>query len=162
MKKLSRSEFSLQLVQPPSNEAIPRSAVLIKGLPTGKVVDGAVLEAAVEWVNLTIAFLTDDILHENSLRIYLFDAELAVIDSATLGAMYSTGAFSDLVMLGHDALSFSFFGGITWKLKLLRAPQFAVPFFSNPTGVSRPFGFYRRFLVLGKPLPDDRYARKKR
>ncbi|WP_158568006.1 MULTISPECIES: hypothetical protein [unclassified Duganella] len=55
---------------------------------------GAVLEAALEWQGYRIAFFTDDISFEDMLRIYMFDANMALVDAAVLGAMYSTGIYA--------------------------------------------------------------------
>ena len=161
MKLLSSADFSLRRVRESGNGTTPLSEIVVKGVSTGKMVDCAILEAAIEWEDLILAFMTDDVPFEEVLSIYLFDQALSVIDSARLGAIYSTGVFSGLALRLPDAVEFKFIGGITWKLKLLREPRFVLPFVSNPTGISRPFGFYRRFLVIGKPLPDDSHGHKK-
>lgn len=61
---------------------MPKSEILIQGEPTGKLVDGAFLEATVGWGDIYLAFVTDDIPAENTLRVYLFDPHLNLIDSA--------------------------------------------------------------------------------
>jgi len=55
-----------------------------------------VLEAADEWQRHRILFVTDNIPFEDYLRIYLLDAHWQIVDSAVLGAIYTTGAFSGL------------------------------------------------------------------
>lgn len=154
MKLLSPAEFSLRVRSPYSDRTLARSEVLISGTPTGKVVTGEILEAAIEWNGFFLAFLTDDIPQEDTLRIYLFDSRLNVRDSATLGAMYSTGSFTGLELLPPNRVQFRFIGDTTWTLELLPRDTLAWPFFSDPTGVKRPLKLLRRFRLCGEPLPD--------
>lgn len=130
------------------------SELMVTGKPTGLVVTGATLEAAVEWRDCRIAFFTDDIPFEEMLRIYMFDADMTLIDAAVFGAMYSTGTFTELRFQPPDTLTFRFFGGIIWRLVLLTSPEFALPFVSDPSGVSRKFKFFRQFRIEGKPRPE--------
>lgn len=154
MRLLLPSECAIRPCQPYSDKAMATSTIVMDGKVTGVEVTGAVLEAAVAWQDQRLLFLTDDILHEDMLRIYLLDAQHRLLDTAVLGAAYSTGAFSDLQLLPPNSLSFSFIGGITWRLLLLSQPEFVVPWLSYPRGVSRPWKFHRSFRLEGKPLPD--------
>lgn len=155
MRLLSRAEFSIRPHRPYTNLTLETSELLINGAPSGIILTGAILEAAVAWQGNTIAFLTDDIPFEDMLRMYMLDVERRVIDSAVLGAMYATGRFDALTLLPPDTLTFSFIGGITWRLVLLQNEEFAVPWLSDPRGVSRPLKCFRRFRLLGKPLPES-------
>lgn len=154
MRLLPNSEFSARPASPYSDTALATSELLVDGMPTGAVVTGATLEAAVEWRDYRIAFFTDDIPFEESLRIYMFDTNMALVDAAALGAMYSTGRFAELRLQPPDTLTFRFFGGIVWRLVLLTEREFAFPFISDPRGVSRTFKFFRQFRVEGKPRPE--------
>ena len=154
MKLIQPSEFALRLIGSPSSEDMPQSELMINRQPTGYIVDGAVLEAAIRWHDLVIAFVTDDIMHEETLRIYLFDAKLNVVDSARLGWMYATGVFSLLELCPPNTVRFLFFGDTDWTLELFSNEVFAVPFFKDPRGVSRPFRFHRRFQITGAPKPE--------
>lgn len=116
--------------------------------------DGAVLEAAIDWQGHRIAFFTDDIPFEDMLRIYLFDRNMALLDAAVLGAMYSTGTFAQLCLHPPDTMSFQFFGGTEWRMVLLGKRGFALPWVSDPSGVHRAFKFFRRFRIEGKPQPE--------
>jgi hypothetical protein len=135
-------------------ERMPRSEIVAQGIATGKFVDGAVLEAAVKWNGGYIALVTDDIPQEDTLHIYLFDTSLNLIDSATLGAMYSTGALRDLTLESPNLLSFRFIGATTWKLEILNRMEFSVPFSGDPLGVHRPLSFARHFRLRGDPAPN--------
>lgn len=134
---------------------MPQSEIVIHGTSTGRLIAGAVLEAAVRWGEYTLAFVTDDIPNEETLRIYLFDSALNLIDSATLGSIYSTGNFGKLELLQPDRLRFWFFGDTTWVLELLKRDEFALPLVADPKGVKRPFAWHRRFRIHGQPKPEN-------
>lgn len=134
------------------NEALRRSEIVCRGLPTGTRVAGIVLEAALRCDIGFLLFLTDDILHEDSLRIYLIDAHYTLIDSATLGAMYATGAFSDLKIISSSTLRFRFFGDTTWTLEVL--PRRRWRLLPAPRGVHRPVQFHQHFRLDGSPLRE--------
>ena len=154
VKLVPTSEFALRLIGSPFSEDMPRSALILNGQPTGQVIDGAVLEAAIRWRDLLLAFVTDNILHEEALHIYLFDAQLNIVDSARLGWMYATGVFSLLNLCPPNTVRFRFFGDTDWTLELFDGDVFAIPFFQDPRGVSRPFRFHRRFQINGNPKPE--------
>lgn len=134
---------------------MPKCEVILRGVRTGTILEGAVLEVALEWQGQFLLLLTDDILHENSLRAYLLDSQMQQLDSGSLGAMYSTGAFSDLRILDADRIEFEFFGGVTWTIEMLRQPQCGLFHFPKK-GVSRPFQRHRHFKLYsnGKVLPQ--------
>lgn len=155
MKLLSPSDVSFQLTSAWSERALAQSEILAGGRPTGRIVTGEVLEAAVQWKDCYVLFVRDDVAFEDSLRIYLFDTNWELVDSASLGGMYTTGAFSDLELVAPNTMRFQFIGGITWELQLLERGVASLPF-SDPKGVSRPFGFVKRFRLKGRPLPESR------
>jgi len=154
MKILGFANISLRLTTPCTETALAQSEILFNGENTGKVITGEVLEAAVEWQNHRILFVTDNIPFEDSLRIYLLDAQWQIVDSAVLRAMYATGAFSGPELRPPHILRFGFIGGITWTIELLETARFCLPF-TDPRGVSRPLGFSRRFNIKGRPLPES-------
>lgn len=153
MRLLSTSEFTARLASPYTDTKLAASGLLLDGKPTGLVVTGAVLEAALEWQGCRIAFFTDDIPFEDMLRIYMFDANMTLVDAAVLGTMYSTGTFAELTLQPPNALTFRFFGGTVWRMVLLAEQEFSLPFLSDPSGVSREFKFFRHFRIEGKPQP---------
>lgn len=154
MKLLPPSVFALRQETLLSDHAMPSSEVVVSGSPTGKIIAGAELEAAIQWHDFFLVFVTDDIPQEDTLRIYLFDRQLNLVDSATLGAIYSTGSFSELELGPPNTVRFRFIGGVTWTLELLTETTLALPFFSDPKGVHRPFKFARRFKLYGDPVPE--------
>ena len=155
MKLLPSSEVLLRSSSRWSEDALARSEIVTRDQQTGQVVTGEVLEASVQWKDCYLLFVTDAIPFEDSLRIYLFDTGWHLLDSAKLGAMYTTGAFSDLELVPPNAVRFRFIGGIIWELELLDQGVLSLPF-SDPKGVSRPLGFTKRFKLHGRPLPESR------
>lgn len=154
MRLLPTSKFAARLASPPTDTELPSSELLLDGKPTGLIVTGAVLEAALEWQGWSIAFFTDDIPYEDMLRIYMFDATMTLVDAAVLGSRYSTGTFAELNLLPPNSLTFRFFGGTVWRLILLVEQEFAFPFLSDPGGVNRKFKFFRHFRLEGNPQPE--------
>ena len=153
MKLFSMDDLSIRPRQQTADE-LPRSELILYGETTGKIVEGAVLEAAICWRGHFLIFLTDDIINEDTLRIYLLDPQLDIADAARLGAMYSTGAFSALQLVEPNIIRFEFFGDTTWTLELLDDQSFAVPMVSDPKGVTRPFRLSHRFKLRGDPIPS--------
>lgn len=154
MHVLSASELSVTHVRGLREGAEPVCEVVRNGQATGQKVPGAVLEAAVQWQSFTLLFTTDDIPFEEHLHIHLLDAQLQLLDSATVGGMYSTGSFSLLESADPDTLRFRFIGDTDWSVQVLPESGFRVPLLSEPTGVSRPLGFSRHFIVRGQPQPE--------
>lgn len=129
----------------------PVSQLVESGVPTGKFLYGAVLEAAIECNSQYLLFVTDDIPYEESLRIFLLDPTFDVIDSASIGAPYTTGSFSSLTLREPDTVGFRFLGETPWTVQLLTSDALRLPFVSEPFGVHRRFGFRRRFLLRRMP-----------
>lgn len=153
MQQLPPAEISLRLASPWSDQALARSSIIEDGKETGQVITGEVLEASVRWNDCTLLFVTDGIPFEDRLRIYLFDAAWKLLDSAAIGAMYSTGRFSDLELAPPNLARFQFTGGMTWALELLEHGAMSLPF-AEPRGVSRPLGLIRRLTL--RTCPADR------
>jgi len=153
MKLFNVPDYSIRTVTPSTSDMAPTSEIIAGGVPTGKIVDGAIFEAALKWNDYLLLFLTDDVPFEEGLNIYLLDARLDIVDSAQMCFMYSTGIFSDLDLTQPDTVRFRFFGGVVWTLKLFPQKKFALPIISDPIGVSRPFTFFRRFRIFSRRLP---------
>ncbi|TYQ02670.1 UNVERIFIED_ORG: hypothetical protein JN05_05334 [Zoogloea ramigera] len=146
--------YSLRIITPSTSEQTPSCELMIFDTPTGKILDGAVLEAALVWGDLLLLCMTDDVPYEEGLRIVLLDQDYKTLDSALIGAMYSTGVFSDLDLTEADTVRFRFFRGLVYTLTLLPQASFALPFFSDPGAVWRPFKWTRRFRIDTHPLPE--------
>jgi hypothetical protein len=149
------SNVSLQPLPQTNEDLLRRSRVLLDGSPQAPCITGVVLEAALRWRELYLLFVTDDIPQEDLLHITLWDRHFHPLDSAVIGAMYSTGRFQLLGLQGDDAVGFRFIGDTDWSVQVFPRPRFRLPLLSEPAGVSRPLGFSRHFIVRGKPKPQD-------
>lgn len=154
MHTLSSAELSVTRVAGGADDAPPLCEIVRNGQATGRNVEGALLESAARWQSFYLLFTTDDTPFEELLHIHLLDADLSLLDSATLGGIYSTGSFSLLESSDPDTLRFRFIGDTDWSVQVLPAPGFRAPLLSEPAGVSRPWGFSRHFIVRGQPQPD--------
>jgi hypothetical protein len=152
---LPPSAFSLKLIGSPLNDAAPRSEILLNGERTGKTLDGAILEAALRWKKLILVFVTDAVLYEDTLHIYLLDTNLQVLDQASMYGLYATGTFSLLDIVPPDSVRFVFFGETVWRLKISDHKTLRLPIMSDPHGVRRPFGFYRQFSLQSERRPEQ-------
>jgi hypothetical protein len=150
------SELTIRLVREGDNETVPESEILLNGRPSGKLVLGAWLEAAVQWQNYYLLFMTDDVPFEEWLRIILLDNHLDLLDSARIGVPYSSGKFSSLAIKEPNSVSFHFFADTTWNVELLSKPKIRMPFITEPIGVWRSFSFSRHFIVSENPQPQTR------
>jgi len=144
------NEISLQVIKDASEFKQSECEVLHNNNMTGVKVSGQVLEASIKVDNkLYLLFTTDNVIFEESLNIFLiqFGKDSKVIDSATIGEMYSTGIFKDLRIRTEDSLEFYFMGDSAWRLTVYRKPQIKISFINENRRVSRPVGFKRYFSV---------------
>lgn len=153
MQLLSPAELSLVRTETPDNVG-PVSEIVRDGRPTGRQVPGAVLEVAAVWRDRLLLLNTDDIPYEDVLHILLLDRALNLLDQARLGGIYSTGRFVPLPSTEPDQLRFRFIGDTDWSIRMRDAPGWYVPYWSEPAGVTRPWGYTRHFEVRGQPRPE--------
>lgn len=153
LKRLTSSDIWLRQEIQSSEQKLGRSRIIANGRDTGQVVDGVILEAAVQWRNCMLLFLTDDTPFEEFLRIYLFDPRWDLLDRAAIGAMYNGGIFSSLELAPPDAVRFKFYSGTVWELALFDTAAFSLPSFA-PRNVFRPFGFRKHFDLIEHPASD--------
>ncbi len=105
-----------------------RSRLLYKGLDSGLLLDGLLLEAQYECSAGYLLMLTEDCPFEEALHIYLLDRSLRPIDKLVLGKAYEPGILKSLKVSGKNSLEFSFFGGDTWWLRVLEKPRYHFSF----------------------------------
>jgi len=158
---LQRTDVITVGKQRPQADTVSSSCELtIDGRPTGQRVKGCVLEAAFQYNASYLAFLTHDCPFEETLSIYLINRLGKVMDSANLFWMYCTGNFSNVQTHQPDKISFDFFDrakdkeGTRWTLQVLPRPSFRMPLLFDPSGVFRPFGLKRHFLLTANPRPS--------
>ena len=145
-------DITLKLIDEGSDIERPKSQLQVKGSLTQMVLDGAILEACIKCEGLYLLFVIDDIPYEEALYFYLLDGNFNMLDSASLGAPYSTGTFANLHLQPPFKAGFQFIGNTEWTIEILAQPRMRVPFLSNPKGVMHNYGFYRHFVVRGNPV----------
>ncbi|WP_338557583.1 hypothetical protein [Erwinia sp. E_sp_B04_7] len=145
-------ELSLSPVKAQVGNAPAQAAIFFEGNPTGFVIDGVLLEAALRVDERRfLMFVTDDIIYEEMLTILLLDLSRGIVDKLVIGSAYNSGCFEDLKVLPHLA-SFSFIGDTTWTVRVLPTPSLRLPF-SDPRGVSRPVGLRKYIDISANPPP---------
>ena len=132
---------------PLADNVVPRSEIVLSGVPTGTEVEGGTLEAAVAVDGGFLVFLTEGVPEEERLSIYLVDGSGSLLDRANIGQWYTAAAFSDLEIEGPRNLRFRFLGDGHWRLRLLEHSGLRLPLLPEAPCVSRPFGFTRRFVL---------------
>ncbi len=135
---------------------MPRSEVIRNDEPTGTIINGAILEAAIRWNDQFLVFVSDNIPNEETLHVYLLAANMRVIDSARMGWIYTPATFSLVEIRAPDEVRFRFLGDAIWIVTMLSEEEFALPYFSSQCGVARPFGFRRRFTIQREPKSRSR------
>jgi hypothetical protein len=145
---LNSQEFNTQPI------SSMQSCIFLGNTQTEKSIDGNYLELCIKTGCKYLVFMTDDIANEDMLHIHLLDESLDVIDSATIGSMYSTGSFRDYNIQDPNTLTFHFIGGTEWKVEILDSKEFLLPFISLPKGVSRKNTFSQYFKIYGNPQSE--------
>lgn len=139
-------------IQPaPAHGAVPRSEICIVGKPTGCRVAGRVLEAAVEVGGRYLVFLTEGVPMEELLSIHLISADGRLLDTASVGQIYSPGIFADLALAPPCEVRFRFLGDVQWTVEVQDSPRRAWPLGGEVPAVTRPFSFQRWFRVHATP-----------
>ncbi|TGN40325.1 hypothetical protein [Marinobacter confluentis] len=142
MQQRIREDASLTLAKEGNDQELATSFVTIAGKTSEEPLEGTVLEACVQLGNQYLLFLTDDIPFEDSLHIHLLDEDLERVDTATLGAPYTTGHFRNLNCVGSAGITFEFFGDCVWEISVSPKKRLRLPFISGPRGVSWQKGWF--------------------
>jgi len=128
-----------------------QSCIFLNNTQTDKVVDGTYLELCIKAGCKYLVFMTDDIPYEDMLHIHLLNERLDIVDSATIGSMYSTGSFRNYNIQNSNTLTFHFIGDAKWKIEILDSKEFLFPLVSSLKGVSRKNIFYQYFKIYSTP-----------
>jgi hypothetical protein len=146
--------LSLMEVSEGADTRQAQSEVLIEGHPTGIIIPGKMLEAALRVdLNRYLLFVTDDVIFEEMLTILLLDLSQGVKEALTIGGAYQSGHFENLKVSPHSA-SFSFIGDTIWTVKVSDSPTLKLPL-SDPRGVSRSRGL-RKYIDISVLLASVR------
>lgn len=129
-----------------------QSEIFIENHPTGIIIPGKVLEAAIRVdVKRYLLFVTDDVIFEEMLTILLLDLSEGIVEELTIGGAYTSGHFENLTVSPHST-SFNFIGDTMWTVKVLESSMINVPF-SDPRGVSRPRRLRKYIDISANPAP---------
>ncbi len=149
-----RIACGFELVTNPSGSACEtQSQIHVNAQASATFVEGCVLEACVAWDENFVLFATDGFDYEDFLNIHLLDAQLNILDSASIGMPYASGSLGHLTLQAPDALHFCFPSQVAWRLSLFHSPHWRVPLLSEPAGVWRRFSLKRHFSL--ERLPDE-------
>lgn len=144
---------------PGLDNTTPQGELMEQGQATGIRLPGAVLEAAMRLPSSgparLLLFLTDDVPCEESLRLILVGPGSEVLDQLELGGAYTTGALSDLRVLGADRLGFRFIGDTDWTVQVLPQARWTLPCLLEPRGVSRARPWIKQLVLKGQPRPQS-------
>lgn len=88
------------------------------------------------------------------LYVQLLDSEWNVLDSITIGAMYSTGWLSEAYFVLPNRVCFRFIGDTDWSITVLDSAKFGTPFISSIKGVRRVYQWHYYLQVQGEPKPE--------
>lgn len=156
MKIVSNDLLSTKLTSEGDDYGLAQSQVLFRGAATDAILVGSILELCVSVGEVYVVFMSDNIPSEDMLRIYLLDKNAHVIESATIGAPYTTGSFRLLELITPNVITFNFIGETIWVLRILNKTKLHMPFFSDPKGVSRKLCFSTKLELEGNPVPETR------
>jgi len=142
--------ITLKIIHDDTEFTPAKSEILFNCTPTGRIIEGKVLEKAVALETGFLLFMTDDIPEEEFLTLLLCDKNFTVLDKATLGATMSTGDLREVELKG-DEVHFRFIGDTLWRLRPLGQPSLRLPLITDPRGVSRPLGLRQYFTLQADP-----------
>jgi len=142
--------ITLKIIHDDTEFTPAKSEILFNCAPTGRIIEGKVLEKAVALETGFLLFMTDDIPEEEFLTLLLCDKNFTVLDKATLGATMSTGDLREVELKG-DEVHFRFIGDTLWRLRPLGQPSLRLPLITDPRGVSRPLGLRQYFTLQADP-----------
>lgn len=147
MKQLSQTEYLSQSARAQSDEQSP---TLLFTIPLQNIqveIDGAYVESCVSVSPGFLVFTTDDCSFEETLNIVLVGQDSQVIESVSVFLLYGTGLFKFHSLSEPNKIRFSFFDDDLWQVEVFDAGKLVLPFVSEPAGVRRKLGLFRRFKV---------------
>ncbi|AVF95397.1 hypothetical protein AL552_17380 [Vibrio diabolicus] len=154
MELLSKEKIEIRDVEEGSEYISEKILLAIEGKLANSFVKGAQVEYGIKFDNNYVIFITDDILNEETLRIYLFDLNARLVDYLYIGSAYSTGYLQELTLQKDGSISFLFIGDTLWNVKVLSKAKMIIPFISNPKGVTRKNVFSSFLQVQSSPKTE--------
>lgn len=154
MKRLNAQEFSIRRIAEATDTTAPQSQLLVNGNAIESFIEGAILEACIQYLEFLVIFTTNDCPYEESLNIHLLSPSYEILDSATLAWPYGTGSFKILDIVEPNIIEFQFFVEKPWQIELFPEQRLLFPFLREPRGVWRKFKLRCHFKVREKPTPN--------
>lgn len=133
-----------------NNELAAKSEILLDGRPTGKFVEGAILDRALKFGEYYFLMVTFDLDYEDHVGMRFLNNSFSVLDSAALQWQYSTGVVRNFEIVQPNKIQFNFFDKEIWTVELFEGFRFRIPFFSEASGIWRWFSFRWHFRVRGR------------
>lgn len=138
----------MTLLRDSESEKDPLVQLIQEGAKVGSPIKGAHLEKQYCIQGLGyLLLLTDNVPYEETLRIYLVDENIEVIDELEFGAGMVTGTLEIVDEENEDSIVFSFIHKSLCKLQVLKTAQWCKPLLFT-SGVSRNGMFKRHHLKL--------------
>ncbi len=131
-------------LRPNDSAATTVADLLLDGRAIG-LVQGRTLERQfwLKSMGVYVLLVSDDIPYEETLHVYLLDENAHVLEQRSIGAPYTPGILTDLVVLSEGKVTFSFHGR-EWQLivherptGLLRRRRLELRQFVGPVGSGR-------------------------
>lgn len=145
---MQKHQYSLQPTSSPTDESTS-SSLLCNNKPTGITLSGCVLEHVHVYSDKTLLILSDGVVFEEQLHLYLLNIDNTILDTARISAPYCDGIFhlsSDSTPNKPNTCHFNFIGNGLWHITILDRYQWRRPF-SEPSGVHRQWGWRHAFRV---------------
>ncbi|WP_417503455.1 hypothetical protein [Marinomonas gallaica] len=148
MKLIPKPDFDLDPIDD------QKSIIVDRNRRTQSKITGTALELCARYKDWFLIFTTDDTPFEDMLHVYLLDNNFNVLDSLTIGAMYSTGSLSDPQLISTNNIEFRFIGDTDWSITILDQAKFGILYFSSIKGVRRTWQCRHYLNVEGQPKPE--------
>ena len=141
-RAMRQSKMSIEEIPNPSSTEPLFSYLTINGHRLETPIEGVMLKTTFQVGHRYLAFITDGILHEDTLWVYLIDEHYQVIDKIWFFAMYSTGTLTDMQIQSHDTVTFSFFKDDRWQLTVHQNKKRQFPWVWKQFCAHREFSFF--------------------
>lgn len=148
MKLIPKSDFNLDPIDD------QKSIIVDHNRRIQTKITGTALELCARYKDWFLIFTTDDTPFEDMLHVHLLDNNFNVLDSLTIGAMYSTGSFSEPHLMSSNKIVFRFIGDTDWSITILDQTKFGIPYFSSIKGVRKTWQWRHYLHVEGQPKPE--------
>ncbi|SAI54400.1 Uncharacterised protein [Bordetella ansorpii] len=157
LRRLPSDAVTIEVLSGP--DEVARCRLVLAAGQVSEELTGCVLEACYAWQQGYMVFLTQDMLFEEVLVVYLLDSGGKVLDQARLSALYTAAAVSDLREHGSSSILFSFFHADEWEVRLYMSAQRCWRWPWPGKLVKRSFQLRRYFDLVMRVAPSETDSR---